>query len=244
MALALDAGVSPRHLCFVENGRSQPSRALVLALSRALRLPLRESNDLLEAAGFAREFRESALDALELAPVRHALDLLLAHQEPFPAIVIDRHWNLKRANGGAQRLFAWLGQGVERPDESNMLRALFDGRALRPRVVEWERVAASLVQRVRNEALCGILDEASRALLSEIGSYPGVPRDLGRALDGPAPGPLVPVTFARDGVRLSFFSALTTLGTPRDVTLQELRLEHFFPADEATEQAMRRPKLE
>jgi transcriptional regulator with XRE-family HTH domain len=233
LSLATEISASTRHLCFLENGRAQPSREMVLLLARALELPLRERNDLLEAAGFAREFRESGLEALHLAPVAQAIELLLRNHEPWPAIVVDRGWNLVRANDGARRLFAWLSAGTERPEQSNVLRALFDPRALRPFVADFVDLAPTLLDRVRREAVCGVLDGETRALLEDLQSFPGVPaRSDAAGLE--LPGPLVPVRFCREGFELSFFSTLTTLGTPRDVTLQELRLEHFFPTDEAT----------
>lgn len=236
--LALSAQVSPRHLSYVENGRAQPGRELLLALARALELPLRARNDLLERAGFARAFRESGVDARELAGVRQAIELLLARHEPFPAVVLDRLWNVGPINGGARRLFAWLlpgGPPVERP---NLLRAMFDPAGLRPLVEDWETVAAALLSRVRTEAAGGVPDEELAALYEELRAIPGAPRDPGAVLDAAPPGPLVAVTFVRGERRLSFFSALTTLGTPRDVTVQELRLEHFFPADESTARAL------
>ena len=231
LGLALSARVSARHLSFIEGGRSRASREMVLILARALRLPLREQNDLLEAAGYARLFPESSLDAPDLGPARQALRLLLEHQEPFPAVVLDRRWNLGEINGGARRLFGWLLGPASR--QQNLVRAIFDPAGLRPVLENWDEVAASILQRVRSEAVAGIVDPETERLLAEVSALSDLPDAVLRLAHGPA-SPILPVTFAKDGVRLSFFSAITTLGTPRDVTLQELRLEHFFPADEET----------
>jgi transcriptional regulator with XRE-family HTH domain len=234
--LALDAGVSPRHVSFLETGRARPSREMILTLARTLDVPLRERNTLLGAAGFAPAFAERSLDEPELAPARRALDLILAHQEPWPAVVMDRRWEIVRTNGAAGRFFARFPAGPELPAASagNVLRQMFHPAGLRRWVANWEEVAEALVQRVHREAIGGVPDAATRALLAEILEQPDVPErwrlpDLSRPL-----APFVPVVFAAPGLRLAFFSAVTTLGTPQDVTLQELRIECFFPADAET----------
>ncbi len=236
LALALESGFSARHLSFIESGRTRPSRRTVLALARTLRMPLRDRNDLLEVAGYARVFGESSLAASELAPVRRAIELIMAHQEPWPAVVMDRHWNRLEANDAARRFFGLLLGGAPPTSDQpvNVVRMMFHPQGLRPFVENWEEVAAALLQRIRDEAVGGILDEAHESLIDEVLAYPGVPANLAALGDQERPGPLVLVRFAKEGRRYSFFSAVTTLGTPRDVTLQEIRIECFFPADEAT----------
>jgi len=238
--LAVEAEVSPRHVSFVETGRSTPSREMVLTLASALHVPLREQNALLLAAGYAPVFREASLDGPELVPARRALDLILRHQEPYPAVVMNRHWDIVRSNDAAGAFFSFLlgggaAAGAPASARPNVVRLMFDPGGLRPWVTNWESVAESLIQRVHREAVGGVTDEATRQLLDAVLAYPAVPRRW-RALDPSAPpSPFIPVSFARDGRTFHYFSTVTTLGTPQDVTLQELRVECFFPVDEATE---------
>jgi transcriptional regulator with XRE-family HTH domain len=241
LSLAAGAGVSVRHLCFVETGRSRPSRDMVLRLAEALDVPLRERNALLLAAGFAPSYRESPLDAPALAAVRGALDAILAQQEPYPAVVMDRGWDIRQVNAAATRFFDFLGAGhAAPPGPANVLRMMFHPDGVRRYVTNWPDVAAALVRRVGRESLGGVTDEAAQRILGEVLAYPGVPGSL-RALDVTAPLlPIVPVSFERDGRRFDFFSTVTTLGTPQDVTLQELRIECFFPAAPATAEEARR----
>ena len=239
LALALEAEVSPRHICFLETGRARPSRDMVVLLSNVLDVPLRERNAMLLAAGFAPLYRESRLDAPELGAVQTALQAILRQQEPFPAVVMNRHWDLVQTNQAAERFFGLLLAGRAVPEPMNVVRLMFDPEGLRPCVSNWEAVAETLVQRVHREAVGGVPDAATERLLSEVLDYPGVPKRL-RRLNLAAPSvPVIPICFRQGEHAFNFFSAVTTLGTPQDVTLQELRIEAFFPADEATEQRAR-----
>ena len=237
--LAVLAAVSARHVSFVETGRSQPSRDMVLTLATALQVPLRERNALLLAAGYAPLYRETRLDAPELGPARRAFDMILKHQEPYPAVVLDGEWNLLRMNDAASTFFSRLVEA--KPDgPPNVLRLMFDERYLKPYVENWEEVAADLVQRAHREATGGIPNEALRRVLKEILAYPGVPERFG-SLDPSVPlAPFVPISFKKGDLALRYFSLVTTLGAPQDVTLQELRVESFFPADAETERAAAR----
>jgi transcriptional regulator with XRE-family HTH domain len=243
--LALDAEVSARHLSFLETGRANPSRQMVLNLAAVLDVPHRERNGLLVAAGFAPLYGESDLEAAGLEPFRRAVELILGHQEPYPAVVMNRHWDIVRANGAAEQFFAFLLAGAATVEgKANVLRLMFHPAGLRPWVANWEQVAEALIQRVHREALGGLLDESLEALLREVFAYPEVPSrlrrpDLGRAIE-----PLVKVHFARDGRSFGYFSTVTTLGTAQDVSLQELRIECFFPADRETEAAAARLRKE
>jgi|RhiMethySRZTD1v2_1073278.scaffolds.fasta_scaffold06066_6 transcriptional regulator with XRE-family HTH domain len=237
LGLALDAQVSPRHVSFVETGRSSPSREMVLTLANALNVPLREQNALLLAAGYAPAYRETRLDAPELEPARRALELILGHQEPHPAVVMNRHWDIVSANRAAQRFFALLlaDSDLAENERGNVVRLMFDPRGLRPHVSNWESVAEGLIQRVHREAVGGLLDSASNQLIKEVLAYPDVPQrwrtpDLGVPL-----APFIPVAFQKGELAMRYFSTVTTLGTPQDITLQELRVECFFPADAETE---------
>jgi transcriptional regulator with XRE-family HTH domain len=239
LALAHEAEVSPRHVCFLETGRAKPSRDMVLHLADALDVPLRERNALLLAAGFAPVFRESTLDDRELEPVRTAIDAILKQQEPFPAVVMNRHWDIVATNRAASRFFSWLLSGRTPQGAGNILRLMFHPDGLRPFVQNWEAVAQSLVRRVHREALGGALDDTGRALLDEVLHYPGVPKPFQTPdLETPLV-PVVPVSFGHRGQTFDFFSAVTVLGTPQDITLQELRVECFFPLDDATAVAAR-----
>ena len=239
--LAGEAGISQRHLSFLESGRTRPSQEMVLRLGAALDLPLRKQNGLLLAAGFAPYWQERALDARELAQVNRTLDFILAQQEPFPAFVVDRRWNLMRANGGAARLTRFL-LGDAPPDANggavNLADALVSPDGLRPFIVNWQEVALQFLRSVQADAAADATD-ATAALLQRLLSYPGIP-SLAEAhwLEEPA-GPVLNIHFRRAEASLRVFTTITTLGTPQDVTVQEIRIECFFPADAATERFFR-----
>ena len=236
LALASEAEVSPRHLSFIESGRSKPSREMVLLLASVLDVPLRERNTLLQAAGFAAVFRESAMTEPQLAVVRQALDAMLAQAAPYPAVVLDRQWNIISGNEAAQRFFGFLlaGSGSERLGPANVLRLIFHTDGLRPWIANWDEVAEALIQRVHREAVGNTLGDEVRAVLAEVLRYPGVPEHFARPDLTASHLPIVPICFERDRRRFSYFSMVTTLGTPIDVTAQELRIECFFPLDEQT----------
>lgn len=240
--LAERAEVSGRHLSFLETGRAGASREMVLVLANALDLPLRERNLLLGAAGFAPVYRETALDAAPMMYVRRALDHILAHQEPFPAMVIDRAWNVTRLNGGAQRLFARFIAPLNPPPIvlTNLVHALFHPEGLRHIIVDWALLAAAIAERLHREAAADPSVGGPRALRDAVLAYPGIPDRFRepRLLD--APPVALPISLrALDGAEARFFTTLTTLGTPLDVTAEELRIEAYFPLDEATEVLMR-----
>lgn len=235
LELATEVEVSSRHLCFLENGRANPSREMILSLSRVLDLPLRERNTILLAAGFAPMYQETTLEAPELASVRGALDAILGKQEPFPAIVMNRYWEILRTNEAATRFMNFLLGNRASSAQNNVLRMLFDPGALRPYVANWEAVAESLVQRVHRECVGGIPDERTRTLLAKLLAYPDVPRTWQTASPGTPTIPVVPVSFVKGDARFNFFSTVTTLGASQDITVQEIRIECFFPADAATE---------
>jgi transcriptional regulator with XRE-family HTH domain len=240
LALALEANVSARHVSFIEVGRARPSRSMVLMLAEALDVPLRERNALLGAAGYAAVYRENRLDAPELDQIRKALDFILLHQEPYPAVVMDRHWNILRTNQAATRLFGSLLHAGAPGEPPNVLRLMFDPHGVRPFVANWEQVAQALLGRVRREAVCGVPDAGLQQLIAELLSYPGIPTRWQAPELGTLAVPLVPVQFRKGSFSASYFSTVTTLGTPQDITLQEIRIECFFPADSATDRTARR----
>jgi len=234
LQLAAEVGVSQRHLGFIEVGRSEPSRALVLGLARALDVPLRDRNALLLAAGYAPLYADPAWDAAEMRAVRRALDRLLRQHEPFPALVLDRHWNVLQVNAAAPRFFGSFVELSAWPRPRNLLHLLFDPQGLRPFVANWPEVAQGLFERIAREAVGGVIDERMRQLMMELRRYPDVDvdRDSGQA---PGAGPVIPITFVKDGESLSYFSLVSTVGTPRVAAAQDLRVECMFAADEATE---------
>ena len=230
--LSLLAEVSTRHLSYVETGRSKPSKAFVLHLAEHLDVPLRGRNDRLVAAGYAPLYGETDLDAPEMAQVRQALDLVLGHHDPFPALVVDRTWNLVLANAGATLLLEGLDpRFLERP---NVLRACLHPDGLASRIGDFDVFSGHILGRLRRQvALTG--DQALAALYDELVSYPGV---------SPVepwtehPGVVLPVRIASRLGELSFFTTAATFGTAADVTLSELTVESFFPADDATRRAL------
>lgn len=236
--LALDAGMSPRHLSCLETGKAQPSRDMVTRLADALDMPLRERNALLVAAGYAPRYPETALATPELAQVRRAIEFILAQQEPYPAFVLNRRWDVLMANEAAMRVNGFVMRG-RASAHRNMIRQIFDPNDLRPAVANWEEVAGDLIHHLHSEVAAAPTDLAARELLDEVLAYPGVPaRWRMRDLDS-APAPLLTTVLQRDDQQLRFFSTITTFGTPRDVTLDELRIECCFPVDEATTQLCR-----
>lgn len=237
--LSMASDVSQRHISFVESGRARPSRTMVLKLATVLDVPLRQQNKMLTAAGFAPIYSEFDLESPEVAPIRRALEFMLHQQAPYPALVMDRYWNQIKANRGAERVIGWLLAGQTIPPELggqvNLMKLMLHPNGLKPHVTNWPAVATYAIHRVYRESLEEGQDEQSQKLFEELLSYPSV-RELWQT---PAEEswhlPLLTVNFAKDGRQLSFFTTLTTLGTPHDITLQELRLECLFPADESTE---------
>ena len=224
--LSLDTGISQRHLSFVETGRSTPSRDFLSIVSDALNIPLRERNVLLLASGFAPQFSEQLIDAEQMAIVTRAIDRMLRQHEPHPALVLDRYWNVIRTNEAAPRFFGSFVDLEKGPKPRNLLDLMFDPTGMRPFVEEWEKVAGGLLQRVRREAVGQVLDAKLQELLKRLRQYPGV---AGLKTPLAPQGPVLPITFRRGDERFSYFSLITTVGTPQCITAQELRVECMFP---------------
>lgn len=234
--LAQEADISTRHLSFVETGRSMPSREMVLRLAERLEVPLRERNALLVAAGYAPMYRERALDDPALAPARQAIDVILRAHEPYPALAVDRHWNLVAGN----RMVPHLMQGAD-PSllqaPVNVLRLSLHPQGLAPRIANLVQWRAHIFERLRHQ-VHATGDGQLAALLAELQALP-VPAGTDEKLDGELLGVAMPFRFRTPAGTLSFISTTTIFGTPVDVTLQELALETFFPADEFTGEALR-----
>lgn len=234
--LALDAELSARHLSFLETGRARPSREMVLRLAERLEIPLRERNMLLTAAGFAPVFRERRLDDPALKAARQAVDLVLAAHEPFPAIAVDRHWTLVASNNAAMRLLAGIAPALLQPPV-NVLRLSLHPDGLAKRVVNFAQWRAHLLERLRRQVEL-TADRGLADLLAELRGYPAADDRQARAEPDYA-GVVVPLELMTDAGTLAFFSTTTVFGTPVDITLSELALEAFFPADAATAEALR-----
>lgn len=234
--LAFEAGISIKHLSYVETAKAAASRDILLQLASALDLSLRDRNALLEAGGFARQYGERDLSAPELADARRAIDLLLARHDPFPAIVTDRRWNVMQANCATLRMMTML-LGEERMQRPlNHMRMFLAPNELRPFVENWPSVAAALLSRARHEAMAAPLDEALQSTWRELTRLPDLP--VPQIEEGAAPGPLCEVRLRKGDIGVGLIGAVLTLGTPQDVTLQELRVEMFMPADAASEAAL------
>lgn len=237
--LALDAGISARHLSFVETGRSKPSPAMVLLLAEQLEVPFRERNHLLLAAGHAPAFPERSLQDPELAPVREALDLILTGHEPYPALVVDRGWNIVAANSAMAAVAAWIDPVLLEPPV-NVMRAGLHPRGLAQWIVNLDVVRAYFVGRLQRQvAITGDADLA--ALLKEVEGYPTREHEHDRASETVAGDILTPLMRLRvpDGSELSLFATVATFGTAAEVTTSELSIELAFPADAATAEALR-----
>jgi transcriptional regulator with XRE-family HTH domain len=238
LELAGRAGISQRHLGFLELERASPSREMVSRLASALDVPLRQHNVLLLAAGFAPIWLETNLAAPELAQVRDALDLMLGQQEPFPAVAVDRHWNLLMANRGAVRLVEFL-VGPLAPDVPvNLADALVAPDVLRPHLLNWPDVVRYFIRSVEAEAAADATGETSD-LLERLLRYEGVRSTLKPQGAPTTNGPVLPMHFRKGSVTLKLITTIATLGTPQDITLQELRIESFFPMDHETATILR-----
>jgi transcriptional regulator with XRE-family HTH domain len=238
LQLAIQADISTRHLSFVETGRSRPSREMVLHLADELEVPLRERNRLLLAAGYAPVYRERTFDEPGMAPVREAVRQVLTGHEPYPAIVVDRRWNLLDANAAATGLFTTLiGERLRTPPV-NVLRVSLHPKGLARHIVNLGEWRAHLLGRLRRQA-AGTGDAELTALYQELRDYPCDQPEP--AVEVPGPGDVTVVLRLRQGPEtLAFFSTIATFGTPLDVTVAELMIEAFFPADAATGEVLRR----
>lgn len=238
--LAVEADISSRHLSFLETGRSLPSREMVVHLAERLEIPLRERNVLLVAAGYAPVFPERPLEDPALRAAREAVDLVLAGHEPYPALAIDRHWTLAASNKAAARLLAGIDPSMLSPPV-NVLRLSLHPSGLAPHIVNFAEWRSHLLARLRHQIEL-TADPGLAGLMSELSEYP---LPVGAVANKPHAereyaGVVIPFQLMTEGGTLSFISTTTVFGTPVDVTLSELAVESFFPADAATAKALRR----
>lgn len=237
--LAADAEISTRHLSFLEAGKARPSRQMVLLLSSALDLELRDRNAMLLSAGFAPIYSETPLDDEAMSPVRRAMALVLHQQEPYGAIAVNRRWEVIQLNQGAARLFtAFMPDPIPDPIiAQNLVHAMFHPEGLRPVIVNWEELCWSFIARLHRETELAPEGRGQAALLAELSRYPDVPSRA--SLRELAPQPFLTVHLRRPPYDLRLFTVLTAFGTPLDVTAQELTIETFFPADEESDAQLR-----
>lgn len=236
--LALEAEISQRHLSFLESGRSTPSREMLLRLAEQLDVPLRERNILLAAAGFAPTYRERPLDDPDLVAAREAVDLVIRGHEPYPALAVDRHWHLVSANAAVMRLLAGVPERMLEPPV-NVLRLSLHPDGLARRILNFREWREHVVVRLSRQIdVSG--DGTLLAILEELKGYPVPDRFKPPQRRGYVGGAVVPFQLALEGATLSFFTTTTVFGTPVDVTLSELAIESFFPADAETAEAMQR----
>lgn len=245
LELAEEAGVSTRHVSFMETGRTNPSREMVLRLCERLAVPLRERNALLVAAGYAPMYRERALTDPALAAARQAVELVLKGHEPFPAIALDRCWNVVATNRAAQMLLASHVDAALLAPPINVFRLSLHPQGLAPRIANLAQWRAHLFERLRQQ-IQATADPALIALKAELeelvaaGAHPATtPQQQSLSLSGEMLGVVMPFCFESRHGMLSLISTTTIFGTPVDVTLQELAVESFFPADEFTAQVLR-----
>jgi len=233
--LALDAEISTRHLSFLETGRARPSREMVLNLAEQLEIPLRDRNVILVAAGFAPMFPERSLEDPEMAAARRAVDVILAAHEPYPALVVDLRWNLVAANAAVAPLMEGVGSELL-AGQINVMRLSLHPKGLAPRIVNLGEWHAHAVERLRRQAEL-TADPGLIALIEEIRSYPRPPAPDRRPED--YGGVAIPFQLMVGDHLLSMFGTTTVFGTPVDITLSELTLETFFPADASTGEILR-----
>jgi transcriptional regulator with XRE-family HTH domain len=235
LELALEAGVSARHLSFLETGRSRPSAEMVLQLAETLDVPLRERNGLLLAAGFAPAYGQRDLAEPEMTPVREAIGRVLRGHEPYPAVVVDRHWGMIAGNRSVPMLTAGVAPHLLEPPV-NVLRVSLHPEGMAPRIVNLAEWRTHLLHRLVREAVASG-DPALSALHEELAGYQ--PDQPAHVRDLAAGGIAVPLRLRSGDRELSFISTATTFGTAIDITLSELSIEAFFPADDATSEFVR-----
>lgn len=232
LEMSCTSAVSTRHLSFIENGRTRPSREMLLHLADRLEMPLRERNRLLLAAGYAPLFGERSLDAPEMAPVREAVERFLTAHEPYPAAVHDQRWNLVSANRGMELLVAGIDPALLAPP-ANVLRATLHPDGLARHIANFSEWSSHLLRRLEREiSITG--DPQLAALYDEFLSYPGVYREDAPLPSDPSRDIVVSLRIRHEGGELGFFSTVTSFGTPLDATVADLTIEAFYPADRET----------
>jgi len=239
LELALSASVSQRHVSFLESGRAKPSRNMILHLSETLEVPLRERNEWLIAAGFAPIFRARPLDDPQMNQVLNAVRMMLKNHEPFPAVAVDRAWNIRMANAPFEMLNAMLGADLWQRvggTERNLMRLFFHPNGIKPYVTNWAAIGPMLWHRAQREAEA-FGGQQMKQVLIELSQCQAA--EMLWAAEDAVLVPVLPLEVEKDGARISLFTVIATFGTAQDVTADELRIESMFPADAATEKLFR-----
>ncbi len=241
LELATIAGVSQRHVSFLETGRANPSKPMVLALAHSLDIPLREQNSLLQSAGFRANFEEGNLDSDSHQMFRRALEQTISHQEPYPAMVLDGKWNLVMANDAAMRFFSQFVDpfaalaDIGAPEEFQIVRLCLHERGFQPYISNWQELVASFLSRARRALIANPKHEQLPVLIDEILNHDNAPEDWRTVWTAHA-APAVQMNMHKDGKEYRMFTMLAHFGSPADITLEELSVEMFYPADDATRQ--------
>jgi len=238
--LALQANVSSKHVSFLETGRNRPSREMILRLANAMDVPLRDRNLMLAAAGFTGAYSECRLDSPSVAQVDEALSRLLRQQEPYPAIVLDANWMVVRQNVAAAAMAACFMRDPASVPGRSAMEILFSPDGLQASVLNWERLSSVLLMRLFRESVSPTGTEALRELLNRLLEMPATPRNWHELANREPDGPTLDMELRKGQITCRFFTTVTTFGTPQDVTLQELRIEQYFPADDETDAVCRR----
>jgi transcriptional regulator with XRE-family HTH domain len=235
--LSLDTGGSQRHMSFIESGRSVPSRQVLMEVAQALDIPLRDRNTLLLAAGYAPMYSDGAWNGEEMKSVTSVLERMLRQHEPFPAVVMDRYWNVLMANESTPRFFNSFTELAVKKSPRNILHLMFDPERMRPFIANWESAAKSLLERVYRESVGRVVDDKTRELLAALLAYPDVKTEWKspKGLSAAPATPMIPLGFIKGKKVLNYFSMVTTVGTPQTIAAQELRIECLYPVDEETE---------
>lgn len=231
--LALQADISSKHVSFLETGRNRPSREMILRLSNALNLPLRDRNLMLSAAGFAGAYSEYSLESPAFNQVDEALRRILDKHEPYPAIVMDADWSILRLNSGALALSTMFVADASSVS-NNALELLFSERGLQPFVVDWETLSATLMMRLFRETVGTDNNNYKHKLFSKLEEMPNTPQNWRELANRLPSGPTIDLALKKGDLQCQFFTTVTSFGTPQDITLQELRIESYFPSDDAT----------
>lgn len=241
LALATKADVSQRHVSFLETGRARPSREMVIHLAEVLEVPLRDRNTLLESAGFASAYTETRMGEPAMAEIEDVLDFIMDAHEPFPALVVDRHWNVVKSNNAATRLTLALVDPTRAPVDGgvvNLARLALHPQGVRPNTVNFDDVARSLLQRLRRDLDERPFDEDLQALWDEVSNYEGLP-EPGPKVAATGEDLLLPVHYRIGDIHIRLMSTIATIGAPHDVTVEELRIETLLPADAASDATLR-----
>jgi len=248
LELAFDADVSQRHVSFLESGRAKPSREMILQLSKALDLPLRERNQLLSAAGFAALYQERDLNDADMSAVRRALEMSLKHHEPYPALVVDRNWNLLMRNQAAEALVRFIGepekvwQTVDPSGKKNVYRMTFHDQGFKQFIANWEFLSRILMMRLQKEVVADPgnerLHDLYRELLAQSPELEASLASNSKLSDSNSlsAAPVLSMELSVGSMKLNLFSMVSAFGTAQDVTAQEIKVETFYPADDFTEQ--------